>query len=186
MGSMTSQATISPLVRTVQPPYQSHPMGYPPKNLPDIVDNLEQKGNLRIRDFWQRWTESIHNMRVVNTGALSYQNKSKEKCLQKAENDKKKKYMYSCLQKRRHFYPFVVSLDGILGVEAEAMLKHITSRLTKKWNKPYPWTCGQVKSTVEITLVRAMHCCLQGSQVPMHIIIQIPQWGDGAIVHLFF
>ena len=37
--------------------------------------------------------DSIHNMRVVNTGATSYQYKSPEKCLETAEKEKKKKYL---------------------------------------------------------------------------------------------
>ena len=36
---------------------------------PDIT---EQKGGLLIRDLWQQGTDSVHDMRVVNTDALLY------------------------------------------------------------------------------------------------------------------
>ena len=36
---------------------------------------------------------SVHDMRVVNTDAKSYWEKSTEKCLEKAEKSKKKMYM---------------------------------------------------------------------------------------------
>ena len=36
---------------------------------------------------------------------------------------KKKIYLEACLQKRPHFSPFVASVDGLLGVEAKAILK---------------------------------------------------------------
>ena len=49
----------------------------------------EQKGNLLIRDLWQQGTDSVHDMRVVNTDALSYVRKTPEKCLHKAERGKK-------------------------------------------------------------------------------------------------
>ena len=68
-------------------------------------------------------------MRVVNTAAKSYWEKSPEKCLEEAEKSKKKMYLKGCLQQRRNFSPFVASVDGLLGVEATAFLKRIASRL---------------------------------------------------------
>ena len=49
---------------------------------------------------------SIHDMRVLNTDAVSYQSKTPEKVLVTAEREKKKKYLHSCLNKRRHFTAF--------------------------------------------------------------------------------
>ena len=38
----------------------------------------EQKGNLLIRDLWANGTDSIHDMRVVNTDAKSYRGRTPE------------------------------------------------------------------------------------------------------------
>ena len=38
-------------------------------------------------------------------------------------------YLEACLQQRRHFSPFIASVDGLLGVEATNTLKRIVSRL---------------------------------------------------------
>ena len=92
----------------------------------------EQKGYLLIRYLWQQGTDSVHDMHVVNTGALSYVRKTPEKCLHKAKRGKKKMYLEACLQQRRHFYPFVALVEGLLGVEATAILKRIASRLATK------------------------------------------------------
>ena len=116
---------------------------------------MEQKGDLLIRDLWQQGTDSVHDMRVVNTDALLYVRKSPEKCLHEAERGKKKMYLEDCLQLRRHFSPFVAAVDGLLGVEATATLNRIASRLATKWWQPYSKTCGYVNSRVTITLVRA-------------------------------
>ena len=62
-------------------------------------------------------------MRVVNTDAPTYQNKEPDKCLHEAERWKKKMYLEACLQQRRHFYPFVTSVDGMMDMEATATLK---------------------------------------------------------------
>ena len=45
----------------------------------------EKKGELLIRDLWQQGTDSVHNMRVVNTDALLYVRKTPENCLHEAE-----------------------------------------------------------------------------------------------------
>ena len=142
----------------------------------------EQKGDLLIRDLWQQGTDSVHNMRVVNTDALLYLKKAPEKCLHEAEKGKKKMYLEACLQQRQHFSPFVASVDRLLGLEAAANLKRIFSRLATKWRQPYSKMCGYVKSRVAITLVRATHHCLRGSWLPAHqISVQQPQWEDGEI-----
>ena len=72
------------------------------------MENSEQNGDLLIRDLWKRGTESIHDMHVVNTGALSHRKKLPEKYLQMSERDKNNNYMDYCLHQRRNLPPFVV------------------------------------------------------------------------------
>ena len=115
---------------------------------------VPQKGDLLIRDLWANGTYSVHDMRVVNTDAKSYCERSPERCLEEAERGKKKMYLEACLQQRRHFSPFIASVDGLLGVETTANLNRIASRLKSKWKQPYSKTCGYVKSRIDITLVR--------------------------------
>ena len=52
--------------------------------------------------------------------------------MEEAEKSKKKMYLECCLQQRRHFSPFVASVDGLICVEATATLKRIVSRLAPK------------------------------------------------------
>ena len=42
-----------------------------------------------------------------------------EKILEKHEKEKKKKYLQPCLERRRHFTPFVTTTDGLIGKEAQ-------------------------------------------------------------------
>ena len=83
-------------------------------------------------------------MRVVNTDAKSHLGKTPEKCLQEAERGNNMMYPEECLQQRRHFSPFVASVDGLLDMEATETLKRISSCLTTKWRHPYSRTCGYV------------------------------------------
>ena len=71
------------------------------------TDEGEEKGNLLIWDLWTHGMDSIHDMRVVNTDAVSYQSKTPEKCLDTAERKNKKKYLHTCLNESQHFTPFV-------------------------------------------------------------------------------
>ena len=99
---------------------------------PAALEVTEQKGELLFRDLWQQGTNSVHDMRVVNTDALTYQLKEPEKCLHEAEKGKKQMYLEACLQQCWHLSPFVALVDGLLGVEATATLKKISSRLATK------------------------------------------------------
>ena len=107
-------------------------------------------------------------MHVVNTDALTYKTTEPEKCLHEAKKGKKQMYREVCLQQRRHFSPFVTSVDGLLEVEATATLKRIASRLATKWKQSYSKMCGYVKSSITITLVRTTHRCIPGFRVPAH------------------
>ena len=71
-------------------------------------------------------------MRAVNTDAILYLQETPEKSLQTAEKEKRGKYLEACLHKRLHFSLFVVLLDGLLGIEVDAILIRLTSRLSSK------------------------------------------------------
>ena len=70
-------------------------------------------------------------------------------------------YLEGCLQKSRHFSPFVASVDGLLGVETTSTLERLASCLATKWKQTYSKTCGYVKSRIAITFVRATHRCIR-------------------------
>ena len=61
-------------------------------------DDMEQKGDLLLRDLWQNGTDSVNNMHVVNTDAKSYWEKSPKKFLEEVDNSKKKIYLERYLQ----------------------------------------------------------------------------------------
>ena len=146
----------------------------------------EQKGDLLIRELWQNGTESVHEMYVVNTYAKSHRAKIPEKCLQEAERGKKRMYLEAYPQQLRIFFPFVDSVDGMMKGEATTTLKRLASRLSTKWKQPYSKTCGYVNSRIATTLVRSTHRCIRVSRVPAHrIIVQRPQWEDGAGLKIF-
>ena len=58
----------------------------------------ELKGGLLIRDLCTKGMDIIHDMRVMNTDATSYQSKSPKNSLETAKKAKKKKYLHACLK----------------------------------------------------------------------------------------
>ena len=131
-------------------------------------------------------TYFILNMRAVNTDVVSYINKTLEKILVTAEREKRHKYLDACLQQRRCFSHFFISLDGLLGTKVDATLKRLASHLATKWRQTYSRTCGYVQRRFAITMVRSTHRCIRGSQVPtISISAQRPQWEDGTGLHLY-
>jgi hypothetical protein len=85
-----------------------------------------------------------------------------------------------------HFTPFVVSTDGLIGKEANTLLKKVSSLLAEKWKKPYSVVCGYVNAQMSIAIVRATHLCLRGSRIPTsQMSNRCPQWEDKAGLGLF-
>jgi hypothetical protein len=56
---------------------------------------------------------------------------------------------------RRHFTPFLVSTDGLLGEEAKTVMRKISEKLADKWRKPYSEVSGYVNARMSIAIVRA-------------------------------
>ena len=61
-------------------------------------DEEELKEDILIKYLWRQGTDSIHDMRVVNTDTASYQYKNPNKCLETADKEKNKKYLDACLK----------------------------------------------------------------------------------------
>jgi hypothetical protein len=118
---------------------------------------------LLIRGFWGRGTDCIIDVRVTDTDAKSNLNKDPAKILEAHEKEKKRKYLKSCLEQRRHFTPFVVSTDGLIGKEAKTLLKKLSSLLAQKWGKSYSEVCGYVNARMSIAIVRATHIAINPS-----------------------
>jgi hypothetical protein len=146
----------------------------------------EERGDILIRNLWQNGTDCILDVRITDTDAASYRHKDPKKVLEQHEREKKKKYLQACLDQRRHFSPFVVSTDGLIGREAKVILKVLASRLAEKTGKPYSELCGYVNARMSIAIVRATHLCLRGSRIPTsRMSDRRPQWEDPAGIGLY-
>ena len=104
-----------------------------------------------IHGFWDRNTDCIMDVRICDVNQPSYITRKPASIVKSAENEKQKKYLEPCLEQRRHFTPFVVSCEGILGKEANVFLKRLSKNLADKWHRPYAQTLSFVKTRFAIS-----------------------------------
>ena len=80
---------------------------------------------------------------------------------------KKRVYEQAVVERRGNFTPIVLSVDGLLHMEAKHFVKRIVANLAHKWEKPYSQTCGSVRARLAFAIIRATSLCLHvnGSRV---------------------
>ena len=144
-------------------------------------DKQFERGDILVHGLYDRSTSCIIDVRVTDTDQPSYLSSTPAKIILKQEREKKKRYLESCLEQRRHFAPYVVDTYGLLREGAKAFNKRIASKLADKWQSPYSATMGFVNARVSVAIVRATHLCIRGSRVPYrHVSTKRCQWEDGA------
>ena len=63
-----------------------------------------------------------------------------------------------------NFTPLVYSVDGITGIEAKNVEKHIAYHLLEKWYKPLPQMVYYVRVQIAIVVVCANSLLVHGSR----------------------
>ena len=98
--------------------------------------------DLSIRGVWQPQTVALFDIRVVDTDAPSYSHRDVAAILSTAEEEKKRKYCDAAEVRRASFTPLVISVDGVLGQEAECFVKLLAEKIATKWKRSYPEIAG--------------------------------------------
>lgn len=143
-------------------------------------DNRE-RGDLLIPSLWRRGFDCIVDVQMNNLDATSYKDSDPMKVLENGERIKKNKHLPGCIEQRRDFTPFIMSLDGIIGKEGDRLSKQLAALLSKKWQKPYSRTCHYVRARLKIAAIRGAVKCLRGSRVPSKVMSYRRQkWKDGS------
>ena len=102
--------------------------------------------DLCVRGVWEAQTEALFDIRMIGTDAGSYCAGSPKDVLGTAEGEKKRKYLQACQDRHATFTPLCVSVDGILGSEAEFFVRRLGDFLAAKWERPYSVVMGWVRA----------------------------------------
>ena len=126
---------------------------------------------LATKDFLSLYEGLLHSwilldIRVIDTDAASYCHRPVCAVIKSAEEEKKRKYNEAVEARRGSFSPFVLSVDGYVGVEAGCVLRRIAEVLSRKWEKNYGQVMDWVRCTMSFAVIRATGLCLRGSRVP--------------------
>jgi hypothetical protein len=116
--------------------------------------------DILICGLWARGTDCIIDVQIVDADAKPNRSEDLDKVSAAHEREKEKKCLGACLEQRRHFSLFVVSVDGLLGKEAKFLLIKLSAMLAEKWEKPCSEVCGRVNAPMSIAIVRATHLCV--------------------------
>ena len=104
-----------------------------------IREPVVQEG---IRGVWQPQMVALFDIRVVDTDTPSYSHRDVAAIISSAEEDNKRKYCGAAEVRHASFTPLVVSVDGVLGWEAECFIKLLAEKIAIKWKKSYPEVAG--------------------------------------------
>ena len=122
--------------------------------------------DLFCRGVYVRQGGASFDIRVSYTDAISYQNRSPMSVLHSAEVEKKTKYSDACQERHMSFFPFVVSVDGMLAPDFANFLRRIGEPLSTKWDEPYSKTMNWVKCRLSFAVLRAFTVCASEAQGP--------------------
>eukprot|EP01068_Selenidium_serpulae_P018146 Selendium_serpulae@DN6439_c2_g1_i10.p1 len=121
--------------------------------------------DLRVRGVFGFQKEALFDVRVTDTDAPSKLLKTPAQDLADQETEKKRHYKQALEHLNMDFIPFVVSVDGAMGVEAKTTIQTIARRLCIKWNSGYSKTVSWVKTRMSFAILRATHYCIRGSRI---------------------
>lgn len=139
-------------------------------NTSSISIEIQERGDLLVRGFWDRHTDCIIDVRACDVNQPSCLIRKRKSIIKAAENDKKKKYLEACLEQRRHFTPFVVSCKGMFGKEASFFMKRLAKKLEDKWNRPCSNAINLLRTRFAANLVRSKHRCIRGARTSLDLI----------------
>jgi len=102
-----------------------------------IVCNSSEGADALIADLcvcgaWEPQTNTLFDIRVVDTDAQSYHARIPHDVLSTVKGEKKHKYLQTCQDQHATFTPLCVLVDGMLGSEAEVFVKRMSDFLAAK------------------------------------------------------
>ena len=125
----------------------------------------EARGDLLVKGLWGRLSqECIIDVRVTNLDAASQATRDAQSVLTGHEKAKKRQYAEACKAQRRVFTPFIMSVDGMVGDDANALLKQLAKLIAEKTTRPVSETTNYVRTRISLAAVRTSHLCLRGAR----------------------
>ena len=114
--------------------------------------------------MWQPQAEALFDIHITDTDVQSYQSYTPRSVLTSAEEDKKQKYLESCVDHQASFTPLCFFVDGLLGGETEVFLKRLANSLFEVWGRGFSDVVCWIHLRLDFALLRAVAVYLWGSR----------------------
>ena len=85
-----------------------------------------------IRGLWDLQVDAIIDVKLGDADANTYKYEPMTSLLSRWENIKKDKHVKHCHGQRKHFSPFVLSVDVILGSKSLVVIDHLSRVMAYK------------------------------------------------------
>jgi hypothetical protein len=121
-------------------------------------------GDLLVRGVFAPQQDAYLDIRVTHTDASSYRAMTVPAVLKAQEREKRLKHGPACAQRRAHFLPVVISVDGALGEEAEELVGKLAAGLAAKWGKPLHEAMRTVRLRLAVANARGTSHCIRGAR----------------------
>jgi hypothetical protein len=121
-------------------------------------------GDLLVRGVYAPQQDAYLDIRVTNTDASSHRAMTVEAVLRKQEREKRLKHGPACAQRRAHFVPFVMSVDGAMGEEAEEFICRLGEGLAAKRGQPLHETMRDIRLRLAVASARGTSQCIRGAR----------------------
>ena len=118
-----------------------------------------------MRGVWQLQADALFDIHVIDTDAQSHAHCSVNAVLAMAEKEKKRKYTQAAQACYASFFPFVLTVDGLMAREARFVMQQIDRVLCTMWSKSYGVVMGLVQTRMSIAFLQAINLCVRGSKV---------------------
>jgi len=125
-------------------------------------------GDLLIHGLWSYGTDCILDVWITNMDAKTYQSKDPLKVLSFHEKAKKKKYLAPCLTQWHHFTPFIMSADGLLGHEADAVVCKLAFTYAEKLTNHTQWSVALCAITLALPFFRSPTAVFEAPRFPLY------------------
>ena len=123
---------------------------------------METRGDVLIWGLWDRQTGAIVDIKLGDADVDTYRFDPMVTLLdwwKKTKKDKNGKHFH---EQRKHFSPFVLSVNGMLGREALVVLADLSRIMAAKIDEPILHVQGWINGHITNAVARSYSCMIRG------------------------
>ena len=129
-----------------------------------------------VQGLWDHKVNTIIDVNLGDSDADLYKYEPTTALLARWETIKKDKHVKHCHNRQKHFSPFFLSVDGMLGREALVILSQLSRFMEKKREEPLSQVWRWVNGRIVIAVARSYSQMIHGARLPSPLREREPGW----------